>query len=108
MPKIICPNCGSCKITELLVYLFDGSHRYRCDSCGQNGSDKDFIAYSTLEQITASKEILAGKLVYSFADYDRKGVYWKSTIINNKDWSTRKDAIRATIKELETFQHNSK
>lgn len=56
-------------------------------------------------RITSSPEVLAPKLVYSFACYDRMGVYWRSTIVKDDvDWSTKEEAIAATVEKLKEIE----
>ena len=60
-----------------------------------------YLPKTVFHRITASPEVLAEKLVYSFACYDRMGVYWRSTIVKDDvDWSTKEEAIAATLAKL--------
>ena len=91
-----CPSCGSKEI------IIDNHGFAYCTGCERYDMAEKFPEQTVFDQITQSEEKLADKLVYSFACYDRMGVYWKSAIIDdvNLDWSTRSEAFAATVARL--------
>ena len=56
------------------------------------------------QQITASPEVLAEKLVYSFFDCDGYN-WWTSTLCNHTQWESRAEAIVATVARLKDVEN---
>lgn len=100
-----CPKCGSnnvhlaATVPHALCVCFDCRHQWK----NKYKPRKKTV----FQKITASPEVLAPKLVYSFACYDRMGVYWKSTIVDDVgvDWPTKPEAIAATVARLKEVEN---
>ena len=102
MSNLTCPECGSSNIsTERRP---DGFHH--CIDCRHHwkiGASQP--KPSLFDRITQSPEVLAERLVYSVAlDYCYEE--WYSTLFPDKDFSTKSEAIAATVAKLNEVENN--
>jgi hypothetical protein len=94
MSNRICGKCGSRKVADAGSYA--GRSFFKCETCGQMGMSEKFPKMTVFDQITASPEVLAEKLVYR---YDGNGT-WRSFLLLWYEFLTKEEAIAATVAKL--------
>lgn len=97
-----CPKCGS-KDTNIAYYPAPTDHMATCYGCGYADLLERFPEQSIFDCLTASPEVLAERFVYKLRcmGVNRSSyICWKSTIIYDADFSTREEAIAATLERL--------
>lgn len=104
MSNLVCKNCKSTAV-EYEDYC-GGTSYYRCKTCGQRGDKDKFTQQTVFHRITASPEVLAENLVYSFnlyrntSDERVKQKHWSSSLTEDYAFETKKEAIAATVAKL--------
>jgi hypothetical protein len=92
-------KCPWCKVD---VYLTEIKHWWRCPECQTEFPERAFPKESTLfDHVTESPEVLAPNFVYLAMSDEYGRDYWGSSLIDGKFWRTKKEAIAATLVELE-------
>ena len=102
----LCPYCKSKK-----VGLFNDTVAC-CRTCDRVLGKSQLIDRTLFERITESPEVLAEKLVYPSEnfkvrewdaekeDWTEPHGFWRSTLIPNRDFNTKSEAIAATVEKL--------
>ena len=95
----ICPKCGSIRIVD--APSVDVSICLACEAFLNtvNGKSKQTV----FDSITASPEVLAEVLVYESPGYNKDGdkdVFYRSKVDKFWVYTTREEAIAATLEEL--------
>ena len=88
-----CTLCGSTDVVPYKNNLF-GEPMLMCNNCKEPGVWYRFEEPTLFDRITASPEVLAEKLVYDVE------WCWFSTILWNGVWSSKEEAIAATVEKL--------
>jgi predicted nucleic-acid-binding Zn-ribbon protein len=117
--RMKCPKCGGNHATQLMVWM-DGRDILKCEKCRQQYMFPAEVQQTVFDQITASPEELAEKLVYSTHIKRKKPLYdWKRRQIANKwflcvvwkssvtdeTYSTKAEAIAATLAKLKEVKN---
>lgn len=95
MRKMKCPKCRSEHISQ--ERRIDGDAV--CMDCHHRGKPEEFHRQTYFDQISASPEALAERVVYIVTDKYSDGNEWMSAIVNGF-WLTRREAVDATIEYL--------
>lgn len=97
--------CDRCKSSFIIPHANLGNH-YQCQNCNRIGRTEDFPKATVFDQITASPEALAVKLVYWDQNPPNSG--WTSSLIRRggyKIYRTKPEAIAATVAKLKEVCH---
>jgi hypothetical protein len=87
-----------------------GTTYYRCENCQDWGEKDQFPEITVFHRITASPEVLAEKLVYSFNLYRNtsdgrvKQKHWSSSLTEDYAFKTKAEAIAATVEKLKEVE----
>lgn len=114
-----CPNCGSGDVYVKVLYPYHSVNLACCRACGHLGEEPEFTITTVFEQITASLEILAEKLVYPTYgmisrtwdfekdDWGTAEPSWSSTVLPpDRYFSTKEQAVTATIEKLKEAKND--
>ena len=88
----VCPKCKS--VAVVYEDYVGGTLFHRCETCGHRGSD--FEKPTVFDQITASPEVLAPKLVY----VSLFNACWYSTLTGDVMYKSREEAEAAAVEKL--------
>lgn len=104
-------KCPWCKVD---VYLTELKHWWRCPECQTEFPERAFPKERTVfDRITVSRDVLAEKLVYPSENFKvrewdaekeewtKPHGFWRSTLIPNRDFDTKPEAIAATVAKLD-------
>jgi hypothetical protein len=106
--------CGRCKSSVVLPY--GQTALFKCQNCSALGSQSEFPEATLFDQLTASPEAMAEKLVYcidssSFRVIDSAGrllayenEVLASTILPGSFWTKYEEAIAATVAKLKEVE----
>ena len=96
--------CKRCRSTNVVVHgSYGGTTYYYCKACQDWGEKDQFPEQTLFDQITASPEALAEKLVYKKIDsfyYTSGGVVRWTSPISDWEYDTKPEAIAATVAKL--------
>lgn len=90
-----CPKCGS-KDIHITYYPAPTDNMATCYGCGYADFLERFPDQSIFDRITASKEVLAPKLVY----VSLFNACWYSTLTGDVMYKSREEAEAATVEKL--------
>lgn len=100
-------TCGNCKHFycegDGRCCVKDETWRYSDDDACEKFENLDKYAGTHFRQITASPDVMAEKLVYDWGHLFHNGdikIYWKSTILPDAVFSSKAEAIAATVAKL--------
>jgi hypothetical protein len=100
MSDLVCQNCKSIAV-EYEDYV-GGTSYYRCKTCGMRGNEDKFTQVTLFSRITASPEVLAESVVYTYEmaiGGSMFRVYWTSPFVENF-YPDKPEAIAATVAKL--------